>query len=113
MAHSEGWEIGMTVCVVTKGYSRRDIVSDGVIAKIGRRWITLSGANPYRFDAETMALDGRGYSSPGRVYVSRNEYECSAEAYAAWVDLMQRLSHQPPKGMSAERIREIAEELLK
>lgn len=110
MAHPQGWEVGMTVCVVHFS-GHKKFVREDTITKIGRRWITLSGNKPDRFDGETMHLDGAGYGSPGRVYPSRAEYETSTEAEIAWRDLRQRLPYHPPKGMTPERIRELAKEL--
>ena len=47
------------------------------ITKIGREWITMSGHHPHRFrkDDPDMRADGKGYTSPGRFYLSKEACE--------------------------------------
>lgn len=112
MAHREGWEVGMEIVAVITLNSNQ--VYAGIITKVGRRWISFThtnGLGQSRFDAETMHIDGAGYSSPGRVYPTMRDYEETLEANEAWKELRQAMRRHPPKGMSADRIREIVREI--
>lgn len=117
MAHREGWEVGMEiVAVITCNHPKDTRIYTSVITKVGRRWITFTHTNGHgenRFDAETMQIDGAGYSSPGRVYPTMLDYEGTLEANEAWKELRQAMQWHPPKGMSADRIREIAREIAR
>ncbi|MCQ4311744.1 hypothetical protein NAV33_07520 [Pseudomonas stutzeri] len=46
------------------------------IGKTGRRWVQIKSAGwiDARFDKETLVIDGRGYASPGRVWLSWDSY---------------------------------------
>lgn len=46
------------------------------IGKVGRKWIQIAsdGWADGRFDKETLVIDGRGYASPGRVWLSWDAY---------------------------------------
>ena len=109
LEHPVGWTVGQTVFLVINGRRIVDKV-DCHIAKIGRKWITLDypSWNPYRFDAETMRLHHEGYSSPGRVYPSREEYEASTLRQQLFTELTQRLSRMPYDGVTLEDIVEAA-----
>jgi len=68
------WRVGQKVCVAWNR-QRGESVSEETIAKIGRRWATLSlCGGGYRFDIADGSVDGGGYMSPGTVYVSKAEY---------------------------------------
>lgn len=43
------------------------------ISKVGRKWIYCG--DRFRFDKETLQVDGGQYSSPGRVYRQLSDYE--------------------------------------
>lgn len=43
------------------------------VKTVGRKWITLS--NRLRIDINTLVADGGGYSSPGKCYLTKEEYE--------------------------------------
>jgi hypothetical protein len=44
------------------------------VTKVGRKWLELEGG-VWRADRETLEIDGKGYTSPGRAYASREEFE--------------------------------------
>lgn len=101
-AHSEGWEIGMTVYVLRGHNTRTRYLSKDRITKIGRKWITLASRD--RFDAENMMLDGGRYTSNGRIYLHESDYEDELEITKVWRELYSKLSYQPPKNASLLQI---------
>jgi hypothetical protein len=54
------------------------------VAKIGHKWITLEGRRPIRIDRKTMYADGGVYTSPGRCYLSKAEYEAEERRRDRW-----------------------------
>lgn len=52
------------------------------INKIGRKWVTLQ--YNYRMDRVTWEMDGRGYSSPGMCYRSKEEREMIVMRNQRW-----------------------------
>lgn len=64
------------------------------VIHIGRKWATLNGENATnngsftwtfgRCDKVTGIVDGKGYSSPGTCWVSREAYESDNLRLAAW-----------------------------
>jgi hypothetical protein len=98
------YEVGMTVWYV----ERRNSGEHGravTVAKVGRRWATLSTGN--RVAIGQTAVDGGVYSSPGRIYASRAEYDHAAILAAAWSAFRARVSahHTPPSCIGMEDLR--------
>ena len=54
------------------------------IVKIGRVWATLGGFERRRIRIDDLTADGGDYSSPGRCWLSREEWEHEMAAIAAW-----------------------------
>lgn len=80
------------------------------VTKIGRRWAELSGNNG-RVDMETLWLDGGEYSSPGRCWLSREEYEDYRAADIAWNALFYQQHRSRPPSVTAAAIREAGRSL--
>jgi hypothetical protein len=81
------------------------------VTKVGRKWVELS--NFYRFDIKTGWGDGKGRSSPGRIYLSEAAYDAEqladngvCLAFLRLKSLMQRSA--PKKGVKIEDIYEAA-----
>lgn len=109
--HEAGWTVGAEVWVKPRdggGLGKEPIPC--IISKIGRRWINIVdgrvGINldRGRFDAETQALDGNGYSSPGQVYASLDELEEETEAGRLWVELIRAASGSRPAHLTSADI---------
>lgn len=104
--HANGWKVGMTVCVVidlnVRGEPRP---RQEEVTKIGRRWITVEGGK--RFDADTLQIDGRGYSSPGRVYIDEADYRETTLLSKQWRSFRDALPYDPPKGLTLNRLNDI------
>ena len=78
------------------------------VAKIGRTWATLTDGR--RIDLATWAIDGSGYTSPGRCYPSREAWMAERNRVVAWGrlrDLLQ-LKYVPPDSVTEAHIRDAA-----
>lgn len=91
--------------------SRQGAPREVEIVKVGRKWLELS--NRYRVDRETLCADGRGYSSPGRCHLSKEEYEQRVSRTRAWESMRRRVMErwQPHEGVDVAAIQQ-AERLL-
>lgn len=106
--HERGWVVGMPVYVVPAERMGRPY--EATITAIGRKWITFgNGRMTNRFNAETMKLDGKGYSSPGRVWPSKSEYDESTAINQSWSTLCNlfRNHHKKPDHITEQDIAEI------
>jgi hypothetical protein len=83
------------------------------VVKVGRKWATLN-RNRGRIDIETLHLDGGHYSSAGRCYLFKEQYESERDLSIAWVGFKREIhdmSGVAPKGVTIEKIKQ-ARELL-
>ena len=89
---------------------RRDCARDMEITKAGRKWLELDGGI-FRADIDTLEIDGKGYSSPGRAYASREEFEALQAAQRAWSDFSHRVrfAMTRPEKATPEAIRQASE----
>ena len=88
----------------------RDESKPVTVTKVGRKWATLDypSRKPYRVDIDTMQVDGAGYSSPGRCWLSELDCRSHEAAQRAQSELSRRLSYSPPVGVTEADIREAA-----
>lgn len=97
---------GDTVCVVRYGYGRPGDtrVDEETILKVGRKWAYLDRD---RFDRDDGTIDGRGYSSPGNVFVDRETYEHIAQRAKLWEAFKKEVrdSWNRPEHLDIEDIR--------
>lgn len=82
------------------------------VTKIGRKWAQLD--SHYRIDVATMVADGGQYTSPGRCWISREEWEAEVARNEAWWKLRRMIERQydPPAGLSTEQIGQIIGTLM-
>ena len=79
--------VGQTVCVLLSKCNRHteEVIEGFKIKAIGRKWVTIvSGWEEFKFSPVNKKfggyeLDGGKYSSPGFVYLSREEIELKNE----------------------------------
>ena len=71
--------------------SRHRTEYEVTVTKIGRKWITIGHD---RFDADSMWLDGGRYSSPGRVWLTRTDWEARKARDALWNTFWQMMNRQ-------------------
>ena len=79
------------------------------ITWIGRIWATTE-RDRERLNLETLYIDGGAYSSPGRVWLSKAEWDAYANVQLAWNNLHARLRQQGyhcPEGMTLQAIDQI------
>ena len=58
------------------------------VAAVGRHWATLEPAQPgWRVDVKAMRVDGMGFESPGRCYLSEAAWRASLDFDDAWCAL--------------------------
>ena len=100
--------VGLKLFVAFNDRRSGNLNKEMTITKIGRKWLTLGdGWDSVRVDADTMHLDGRGYSSPGDAYLSQEDWESSTELGKQWHEFKNRLPWSVPKGMTLERLAQI------
>ena len=103
--------VGQVVWVETR-YNRKNAGEEKTVAKVGRRWATLSGFRGYRFDIETWRIDGGKYQSPGCVYPCRETREKELATIAAWRNfscVVERYRYTAPPNVTIEAIQQAAE----
>jgi len=69
--------------------------SEVQIAKLGRKWAFLKETWAGRFDMETGYIDGKGFTSPGRVFEDQLVYEEYCRTQLAWTALGRVFRHDP------------------
>lgn len=55
------------------------------VEKVGRKWAQLSSND--RIDVVTLVADGKGNTSPGLCYLTREEYQAKLVKNRAWMKL--------------------------
>lgn len=81
-----------------KGYPVR-------VIQVGRKWAKLDGSG--RVNMETMWIDGEGYSSPGRCWLSQEAWLAEEARQKAWSDLRKIVDrkYQAPDDISEQNIK--------
>lgn len=83
------------------------------ITKIGRKWVYVGEDwRETRFDPKTMIEDAKGYSPNSRFYFSEADYREEKLKREIWSEFLKeyRFGKNPPKNLSAKRLREIVSE---
>lgn len=77
------------------------------VTKVGRKWAEL--ACHYRIDLSTLIADGGNYTSPGRCYLRKEDWEAQVRLETAWdaLRVIVNRNYSPPAGLSQEAIEEI------
>jgi len=67
----------------TPGDARDGWPVEVTVTRVGRKWIGVSGTGcaDTRFDANTLLMDHRGRSSPGRVWLSLEDYNAEVDRF--------------------------------
>lgn len=75
------------------------------VTKVGRKWAELS-ARGYRIDKTTLIIDGAGYTSPGRCYLTKDEHTAEENMRQAWRKLRDFIDrkYSPPHGITVESV---------
>lgn len=85
------------------------------VVSVGKRWAALardSHSRPYmRVDIATDMVDGGKYSSPGKVWESREAYENHASKIQQWDELRKLCSQRVPDHLSLNDLQDIASKI--
>lgn len=85
----------------------RECPLEVTVEAVGRKWATIDRRN--RISVETLEADGAGYSSPGRCYLTRREWEDEQERLAAIRAFRSRVGEWSwGKGITTDAIRQAA-----
>jgi hypothetical protein len=95
------FEVGMELYFVYSD-SRRGEPIYVKVSKVGRKWVNLD--NGYRFDKEDTVIDGAGYSSPGRIYLSKEDYDNQCKKDLAIRAINKRTDFYSYEGPSLEDV---------
>lgn len=76
------------------------------VVKVGRKWAEIS-ARGYRIDKDTLVIDGAGYRSPGKCYLTKEEHDAEKKLEGAWRELRDFVdrNYARPDGVSIDNIR--------
>ena len=79
--------------------------TEAEVTKVGRKWVEIQNGR-YRFNRDTLYIDGKDYGPPGRVWRTKEEYEDHAETSRMWSSLKRFVydNHQIPQGVTKEKI---------
>lgn len=74
-------------------FSERDNGGLETITKVGRKWVYLNSGYRFERDAENkmMLIDGKGFSSPGRVWMCEGDYKAYLSKVAMWRKIRERV----------------------
>lgn len=84
-----------------------------VVTKVGRKWAEYADPDYLRsvvsrFDVVSLEIDGRSYSSPGRVWLSPDDWQRAADAQQAWTALYRAVTGAYKPTVTADDIRKAA-----
>jgi hypothetical protein len=76
------------------------------VEKVGRRWVHFSSG--WRAEIGSRQIDGQDYSSPGRIYISEEEYRTELARDMAWTEFRELMNRRwrAPAGTTSARIYE-------
>ena len=88
----EKLKVGDRLWLVKRPGGRNLAQSEVIVTKIGRKWAQIANAErptyaEPRIDVETLVCDGGNFTSPGRCYRSKDEYEAIVNLDSAWQQL--------------------------
>lgn len=72
------------------------------VTKIGRKWAEVG--DRHRIDVETWEADGRGFTSPGQCYESKDEYDDEVHFIKSWLRLRNYMPARPPSGVTIDDV---------
>lgn len=101
--------IGQTLWFVgERSGSKRGRSGDVTVTAVGRKWMEIEGCFSGRVELETMKADGQGFTSPGRCYLSKQDWLDKDGARLAWNALRSSMPLTCPDGLSHETIAQAA-----
>lgn len=81
------------------------------VTKIGHKWAVVNTTSKYarefgRIGKDSLILDGGQHSSPGRCYLSQQDYEYQVACCVEWQDINRRMGYSPKQGVTLDAILE-------
>lgn len=95
--------------VPASGYAPRSVI----IERIGKRWLYCG--TDLQIDRETLdAKPNRGFSPPGRAWLSRDDWDRAQRRHGAWRHFRRQVQDRwgPPENVTLEQI-QAASDLLR
>lgn len=72
MANPHNIKVGQELWFVPTRYGSKKREHALTVTKVGRVWAEVTGGHVgWRFDLETLQIDGKDYTSPGTVYLNK------------------------------------------
>lgn len=97
------WWVGVWSRVGVTAESGREVT----ITSVGRKWAGIDRPDT-RVDIHSLVADGGEYSSPGRCYLSREDYEREYILRREWEWLKRMFPARPPAHITPDAIQLIA-----
>lgn len=93
--------VGQKLYYVPRQRARHEFVT---VTKVGRKWLETSAR--FRLNKDTLAAEGWNGNSPGRAYLSQEDYTSVVNLQNAWRALRQRINNSwsVPEGVTVEKI---------
>lgn len=104
-------QVGQKLFYVSSSRWRTNPTRWLAITKVGRKWAYLENGD--RVYVETLFVDGAGYSTPGRCYLTEEEYQKEKHKTECWRVLWNWVDarHQIPRETNIEAIQAAANAL--
>lgn len=97
--------VGQKLWFVPADWYRKRQGYEVTVLKIGRKWVQIS--HHLRIDIKTMWVDGKGYASPGRCWLSEAEWwseQCRQLAWSQFHSDVRNHHGGPPDHLTTSRI---------
>jgi hypothetical protein len=103
------FEVGDTLWFYYDGNNGHRDDKEVTITKVGSCWLYL--CNRHRVDKKTLIADGKGYSSPGKCYLSKKDCDDELALIKEWGLLRRNIGacYNPPKDISLEIVKQARE----
>jgi len=90
------WFVGTGNYARTRGFVK--------VESVGRKWAEISGVKRCRISVDTLVADAAGFSSPGRCYLSQEDWLAEEGPKVAWQSLRSQMTIACPAGVTLEDI---------
>lgn len=65
-----------------------------IITKIGNKWATCGENRGYMVSLASLEVDGEGFTSPGRCYLTKKIYDDTCRLNKMWEDTLKLFAHR-------------------